>query len=152
MAWAATRQVPVPVGGNGDGFGADPGAGARGGGAAAGVAGGDGSEFGQVGDAADLAVDETDGSLPDIAPGVLIDGDDLGRWLERQKNPATWAQLLPKQQERLSRLSVQPAEALSRPAVAGTARARARPGSIPARPGSSHTVGREGRRRPARAA
>ncbi|MFD9225953.1 hypothetical protein ACFWDI_39465 [Streptomyces sp. NPDC060064] len=26
---------------------------------------------------------ETDGSLPDIAPGVLMDGDDLGKWLQQ---------------------------------------------------------------------
>ncbi|MFF9179040.1 helicase associated domain-containing protein [Streptomyces sp. NPDC014793] len=30
---------------------------------------------------ADLAADEPDGRLPDIAPGVHLDGDDLGRWL-----------------------------------------------------------------------
>ncbi|GGW13069.1 hypothetical protein GCM10018980_76400 [Streptomyces capoamus] len=51
---------------------------------------------------------EADGSLPDIAPGVLMDGDDIGRWLQRQKLPATWARLLPEQQERLSTLGVQP--------------------------------------------
>ena len=51
--------------------------------------------------------------LPDIAPGVLMDGDDIGRWLKRQKQPGTWAQLLPEQQERLSKLGVQPAEAPS---------------------------------------
>lgn len=56
---------------------------------------------------------DADGVLPDIAPGVLMDGDDLGKWLERQKNPGTWAQLLPEQQERLSKLGVQPAEAPS---------------------------------------
>ncbi|MFF2412663.1 Helicase associated domain protein [Streptomyces sp. NPDC058092] len=54
---------------------------------------------------------DADGSLPDIAPGVLFEGDDIGRWLERQKNPGTWAQLSPGQQERLSKLGIQPAEA-----------------------------------------
>ncbi len=36
---------------------------------------------------------DADGSLPDIAPGVLMDGDDIGKWLQRHKNPGTWAQL-----------------------------------------------------------
>ncbi|MFK0216550.1 Helicase associated domain protein [Streptomyces sp. NPDC090298] len=53
---------------------------------------------------------DADGSLPDIAPGVLWDGDDIGRWLQRQKNPGTWAQLLPEQQERLTALGVEPAQ------------------------------------------
>ncbi|WP_420803352.1 Helicase associated domain protein [Streptomyces naphthomycinicus] len=60
-----------------------------------------------------LAEDEPGGVLPDIAPGVLMDGDDLGRWLERQKQPAIWARLLPEQQERLSQLGVTPVEAPS---------------------------------------
>ncbi|WP_225629523.1 DEAD/DEAH box helicase [Streptomyces werraensis] len=50
---------------------------------------------------------DADGSLPEIQPGVLFEGDDIGRWLQRQKNPGTWAQLLPEQQERLSKLGVQ---------------------------------------------
>lgn len=62
---------------------------------------------------------DADSHLPDIAPGVLFEGDDLGKWLKRQKNPGTWAQLLPEQQERLSKLGVQPAEAPS-PAPAAT--------------------------------
>ncbi|MFE0778494.1 Helicase associated domain protein, partial [Streptomyces sp. NPDC058861] len=51
---------------------------------------------------------DADGYLPAIEPGVLFEGDDIGRWLKRQKNPGTWAQLLPEQQERLSKLGVQP--------------------------------------------
>jgi hypothetical protein len=62
-------------------------------------------------DLADLAADEPYGVLPDIAPGVLFEGDNIGRWLQRQKNPGTWAQLLPEQQQRLSKLGVQPLEA-----------------------------------------
>ncbi|WP_031066333.1 DEAD/DEAH box helicase [Streptomyces sp. NRRL F-5527] len=62
---------------------------------------------------ADLAEDEPGGVLPDIQPGVLMDGDDIGRWLQRQKQPGTWARLLPEQQERLTQLGVQPAEAPS---------------------------------------
>lgn len=42
---------------------------------------------------ADLAEDEPGGVLRAIAPGVLMDGDDIGRWLERQKNPGTWLRL-----------------------------------------------------------
>uniref|UniRef100_A0AAU1TZQ7 Helicase associated domain protein n=1 Tax=Streptomyces sp. NBC_00119 TaxID=2975659 RepID=A0AAU1TZQ7_9ACTN len=59
---------------------------------------------------ADLAADEPHGHLPDIQPGVHMDGDDIGKWLERQKNPGTWAQLSTEQQERLTALGVQPAE------------------------------------------
>ncbi|WP_329391572.1 Helicase associated domain protein (plasmid) [Streptomyces sp. NBC_01351] len=51
---------------------------------------------------------DADGQLPDIAPGVLMDGDDIGRWLQQQKQPAIWARLLPEQQERLTLLGVQP--------------------------------------------
>ncbi len=70
---------------------------------------------------ADLAEDEPGGVLPEIQPGVLFEGDDIGRWLQRQKNPGTWAQLLPEQQELLSKLGVQPAQAPSpAPATART--------------------------------
>ncbi|MGW7757082.1 Helicase associated domain protein [Streptomyces violaceusniger] len=60
---------------------------------------------------ADLAADENGGVLPDIQPGVTFDGDDIGRWLQRQKNPGTWAQLSTEQQERLTALGVEPAQA-----------------------------------------
>jgi hypothetical protein len=53
---------------------------------------------------------DADGQLPDIAPGVLMDSDDIGKWLQQQKQPATWARLLPEQQERLSHLGITPAE------------------------------------------
>ncbi|WP_405876518.1 Helicase associated domain protein [Streptomyces sp. NBC_01136] len=53
---------------------------------------------------------DADGSLPDIAPGVLMDGDDIGRWLERQTQPGTWKLLSSEQQERLSALGVKPTE------------------------------------------
>ncbi|MGW4551862.1 Helicase associated domain protein, partial [Streptomyces violaceorubidus] len=62
---------------------------------------------------------DADGHLPEIQPGVLFEGDDLGKWLERQKNPGTWAQLSTDQQERLSKLGVKPLEAPS-PAPAAT--------------------------------
>lgn len=54
---------------------------------------------------------DADGVLPAIEAGVLFEGDDLGKWLQRQKQPVTWAQLSGEQQERLSALGVQPAEA-----------------------------------------
>lgn len=56
---------------------------------------------------------DADGVLPEIQPGVLFEGDDLGKWLERQKQPGTWAQLSTEQQERLSKLGVKPTEAPS---------------------------------------
>ncbi|MET7297307.1 Helicase associated domain protein [Streptomyces griseoloalbus] len=62
---------------------------------------------------------DADGHLPDIAPGVLMDGDDIGRWLQRQTQPSTWAQLSSEQQERLSKLGVKPVQAPS-PAPAAT--------------------------------
>ncbi|MFE9769532.1 Helicase associated domain protein [Streptomyces sp. NPDC005808] len=62
---------------------------------------------------------DADGVLPAIEPGVLFEGDDLGKWLERQKNPGTWELLSTEQQERLSALGVQPLEAPS-PAPAAT--------------------------------
>jgi hypothetical protein len=68
---------------------------------------------------ADLAADEADGVLPDIAPGVLMDGDDIGRWLQQQRKPATWKLLSTEQQERLTRLGIKPLEEPS-PAPAAT--------------------------------
>ncbi|OPF83713.1 helicase [Streptomyces antioxidans] len=60
-----------------------------------------------------LAEDEPGGVLPDVAPGVLMDGDDIGRWLQRQTQPAAWAQLSSEQQERLAKLGLKPVEVLS---------------------------------------
>lgn len=54
---------------------------------------------------------DADGGLPYIAPGVLFEGDDIGRWLQRQKNPGNWKLLSSEQQERLSTLGIKPAEA-----------------------------------------
>lgn len=68
---------------------------------------------------------DADGQLPDIAPGVLMDGDDIGKWLQQQKQPGTWARLLPEQQERLSHLGVKPLEAPSpAPAAKGATKGR----------------------------
>ncbi|MFF9476948.1 Helicase associated domain protein [Streptomyces roseolus] len=69
---------------------------------------------------ADLAADEDGGVLPVIQPGVLFDGDDIGRWLQRQTQPGTWKQLSGEQQRRLSGVGVQPDQAPApAPAVAG---------------------------------
>ncbi|MET8420664.1 Helicase associated domain protein [Streptomyces sp. NPDC005098] len=62
---------------------------------------------------------DADGTLPDIQPGVLFEGDDLGRWLERQAG--NWAQLSTEQQERLTALGLKPTE---RPAPAAQAAAK----------------------------
>lgn len=56
----------------------------------------------------DLAADEPHGHLPDIAPGVLYEGDNLGKWLQQQRR--TWAELTEQQQQRLTTLGVTPAE------------------------------------------
>ncbi|GGV51021.1 helicase [Streptomyces spectabilis] len=53
---------------------------------------------------------DADGALPQIQPGVLMDGDDIGKWLQQQKQPSTWTRLLPKQQERLTVLGIKPLE------------------------------------------
>ncbi|MFE7430089.1 Helicase associated domain protein [Streptomyces sp. NPDC057545] len=62
---------------------------------------------------------DADGSLPDIQPGVLFDGDDIGRWLTRQREASNWTQLSAEQQQRLTTLGVQPTEAPA-PAPAAT--------------------------------
>lgn len=58
---------------------------------------------------------DADGVLPYTAPGVVFEGDDVGKWRWRQQEPGTWAQLSTEQQERLTALGVKPAE---RPAAA----------------------------------
>ncbi|MFJ9743143.1 Helicase associated domain protein [Streptomyces sp. NPDC101166] len=57
---------------------------------------------------ADLAADEPHGRLPDIQPGVQFEGDDLGKWLHRQRR--SWMELSEEQQQRLTALGVKPAE------------------------------------------
>lgn len=72
---------------------------------------------------------DADGSLPDISPGVLMDGDDIGRWLQRQTQPGTWKQLSEEQQRRLTGVGVEPAQAPSpapaaRPGARGPSKAQ----------------------------
>ncbi|MET8454558.1 Helicase associated domain protein [Streptomyces sp. NPDC005209] len=62
-----------------------------------------------------LAGDEPGGRLPDIAPGVMYDGDDLGAWLARQRR--NWTELSEEQQRRLFKLGIVP---LLRPEPAAT--------------------------------
>lgn len=59
---------------------------------------------------------DADGHLPQIEPGVLFEGDDLGAWLQRQRR--TWTALSEEQERRLARLGVEPA---GRPAPAPAA-------------------------------
>ncbi|CAL9327458.1 hypothetical protein SUDANB6_05959 [Streptomyces sp. enrichment culture] len=70
---------------------------------------------------ADLAADEVGGILPDIQPGVHMDGDDIGRWLQQQRKPGVWRLLSTEQQERLSKLGVQPDQAPPPAPAAGCA-------------------------------
>ncbi|MGQ4490785.1 Helicase associated domain protein [Streptomyces sp. SAS_281] len=56
---------------------------------------------------------DADGHLPHVAPGVIFEGDDIGRWLQQQKQPATWAQLTPEQRDRLTKLGIKGPEAPS---------------------------------------
>ncbi|WP_326615122.1 Helicase associated domain protein (plasmid) [Streptomyces scopuliridis] len=62
---------------------------------------------------------DADGVLPDIQPGVLFEGDDLGRWLTRQREASAWTQLSAEQQERLTALGIK-AAAAPPPAPAAT--------------------------------
>ncbi|MFK0050432.1 Helicase associated domain protein [Streptomyces sp. NPDC090741] len=76
---------------------------------------------------ADLADTEASGILPDIQPGVLFEGDDLGRWLQRQAN--SWTELSQAQQHRLSKIGVKP---VTRPAPAPATKGAAAPGKASA--------------------
>jgi hypothetical protein len=54
--------------------------------------------------------------LPELLPGVRIDGDDLGTWITEQQH--TWGALSPTQRDRLARLDIQaPAGTLNAPAA-----------------------------------
>ncbi|MCT6781461.1 Helicase associated domain protein [Streptomyces sp. CS7] len=49
---------------------------------------------------------DADGVLPYIAPGVVMDGDDIGAWRWKQQNAGVQAQLTPEQRERLAKLGI----------------------------------------------
>ncbi|MFJ8650656.1 Helicase associated domain protein [Streptomyces sp. NPDC093546] len=73
---------------------------------------------------------DADGHLPEIEPGVLFEGDDIGTWLQQQKQPTVWARLLPEQQERLTPLGIKPLEEPSpAPAEAAPAKGSGKAGS-----------------------
>ncbi|WP_406458363.1 Helicase associated domain protein [Streptomyces sp. NBC_00876] len=72
----------------------------------------------------DLARDEPGGTLPLIRPGVIFEGDDLGKWLVRMARD--WPQLSAAQRQRLTALGVRPAR---RPPRARSAKG---PGTMPA--------------------
>ena len=61
---------------------------------------------------------DADGVLPAIEPGVLFDGDDLGKWINRQTR--NWHLLSEVQQQRLAGLGIEPAP---KPLPAPTAKA-----------------------------
>ncbi|MFE5797016.1 Helicase associated domain protein [Streptomyces sp. NPDC056503] len=61
-----------------------------------------------------LAADEPDNRLPDIAPGVIYDGDDLGAWITRQHR--AWDTLTDEQRTRLTALGITPPTAEPAPA------------------------------------
>lgn len=53
-------------------------------------------------------VTELGADLVDVEPGVTIHGRDVGRWLERQRQPVVWQSLTLGQRERLTALGVEP--------------------------------------------
>jgi hypothetical protein len=70
--------------------------------------------------------------LEDIASGVVISGDDIGRWLTRQTQPVVWDKLADGQRERLHRVGIITPAAATPPAPAaeGERRARAAAGRL----------------------
>ncbi len=70
---------------------------------------------------------DADGVLPYIAPGVVMDGDDIGAWRWKQQDPGVQAQLMPEQRERLAKLGIPITELPSpAPAAARTTKAKAK--------------------------
>ncbi|MFJ3833808.1 Helicase associated domain protein [Streptomyces sp. NPDC090046] len=66
----------------------------------------------------EMTVEET--ALVHIEPGVTVHGMDIGKWLERQRQPSVSAGLMNGQRERLERLGIQPLAAeQAAPAKAG---------------------------------
>ncbi|MFF5881001.1 Helicase associated domain protein [Streptomyces californicus] len=74
---------------------------------------------------------DADGVLPYIAPGVYMDGDDIGAWRWKQQNAGVQAQLMPEQRERLAKLGIPITEPPSSPPA--TARTTKRPDKGPSR-------------------
>ncbi|EST27853.1 hypothetical protein N566_23195, partial [Streptomycetaceae bacterium MP113-05] len=56
---------------------------------------------------ADLLEGETgEDRVPDVAPGVRVNGIDIGTWLQQQTSPAGWAQLAARQRQLLEKLGI----------------------------------------------
>ncbi|MER7141021.1 Helicase associated domain protein [Streptomyces sp. NPDC000341] len=53
-----------------------------------------------------------EGGLTEVLPGVLVHGCDVGIWVLRQRDAATWETLLPEQRERLEALGLVPLPAV----------------------------------------
>lgn len=47
-------------------------------------------------------------TLTEILPGVTVGGQDVGKWLQTQRQPAVWTSLTPGQRERLERIGAVP--------------------------------------------
>ncbi|WP_372404112.1 Helicase associated domain protein [Streptomyces luteireticuli] len=98
---------------------------------------------------ANLTETEPNGTLPTIEPGVFYDGDDLGRWAQQQKQPGTWARLLPEQQQRLTMLGIKPPQAPSpAPATGHAAKGKAQQAFQRGLTALAQWVKREGAHRP----
>ncbi|WP_326580459.1 Helicase associated domain protein [Actinacidiphila glaucinigra] len=67
-----------------------------------------------------LAQTEPDGTIADLQPGVMYEGDDLGAWIARQTR--NWTQLTEEQQRRLTALGLTPAKQLTPPPSAQSAK------------------------------
>ncbi|MEU5491817.1 Helicase associated domain protein [Streptomyces sp. NPDC020196] len=62
-----------------------------------------------------------EGGLTEVLPGVLVHGCDVGTWINRQREAATWERLLPEQQKRLEALGLAPLPAAPAKNTASTA-------------------------------
>lgn len=74
-----------------------------------------------------------------IEPGTTIDGDDIGRWLAKQRTPEGWAKLSGRQQEMLTDVEVWPVPA---PASAPREAVKAPRGAVGAFTGAAGAFGR----------
>ncbi|WP_322974010.1 helicase associated domain-containing protein [Actinacidiphila oryziradicis] len=50
-------------------------------------------------------------TLAEILPGVTLHGQDVGKWLTKQRQHVVWKSLMPEQRERLEQLGVEPTTA-----------------------------------------
>ncbi|MBM7443162.1 DEAD/DEAH box helicase [Streptomyces sp. HB132] len=64
-----------------------------------------------------------EGGLTEVLPGVFVHGCDVGAWINRQREHAVWAKLLPEQRQRLEALGLTPLPAAPAKKTASTAAA-----------------------------